>query len=73
MRAGQQCGRSIKGSEGAKVFTPAELLEYRRARGEEVEGHEHEHEVTGAESVTEGSGEEDGHPAMRVRHYGWHS
>ena len=52
---------SIKGSGGAKVFTPAELLEYRRARGEEVEGHERGHEVIEAGSVAEGSGEEDGH------------
>ena len=52
---------SIEGSGGAKVFTPAELLEYRRARGEEVEGHEHEHVVTEVESVAEGSGVEDGH------------
>ena len=62
MRAGQRGGRSIKGSGGAKVFAPAELLEHRRARGEEVEDHEHEHEVTEAESVAEGSGVEDGHP-----------
>jgi hypothetical protein len=51
--------RRNKGSGGAKVLTPAELLEYRRARGEGVE--EHEHEVTEAESVAEGSGVEDGH------------
>ena len=51
--------RRNKGSGGAKVLTLTELLEYRRARGEEVE--EHEHEVTEAESVAEGSGAEDGH------------
>ena len=34
--------RRVKGSGGAKVLTPAELLEYRRAKGEEVEDHEHE-------------------------------
>jgi hypothetical protein len=52
--------RRVKGGGGAKVLTPAELLEYRRARGEEVE--EHEHETTEAESVAEGSGPEDEHP-----------
>jgi len=51
--------RRIKGSGGAKVLTPAELLEYKRARGEEVEGHEHE--APEAESVAEGSGAEDEH------------
>ena len=62
MRAGQRGGRSIKGTGGAKVFTPAELLVYRRARGEAVEDHGHNHEVTEAESVAEGSGVEGGHP-----------
>jgi hypothetical protein len=52
--------KRVKGSGGAKVLTPAELLEYRRARGEVVE--EHEHEATEAESVVaEGSGAEDEH------------
>ena len=51
--------RRVKGSGGAKVLTPAELLEYRRARGEDLE--EHEHEATEAESVVEGSGAEDEH------------
>jgi hypothetical protein len=50
--------RRIKGSGGAKVLTPAELLEYRRARGE-VEEHEHGHEATEAETIAEGSGAED--------------
>jgi hypothetical protein len=54
--------RRIKGSGGAKVLTPAELLEYRRARGEVVEEHEHEHEVTEVETIAEGSGAEDEHP-----------
>lgn len=47
----------VKGSGGAKVLTAAELLEYRRGRGEDVE--EREHEATEAESVAEGSGAED--------------
>ena len=51
--------RRIKGSGGAKVLTAAELLEYRRARGEEVE--EHEHEATEDERNAEGSGAEDEH------------
>ena len=59
--------RRIKGSGGAKVLTPAELLEYTHARGEEVE--EHEHKAPEAESVAKGSGVEDEHqslePAMR--------
>lgn len=52
--------RRIKGSGGAKVLSPAELLEYRRARGEVVE--EHEHEATEAETIAEGSGADDEHP-----------
>ncbi len=58
--------RRIKGSGGAKVLTLAELLEYRRARGEEVEehehGHGHGHEATEEERyIAEGSGAEDEH------------
>ena len=51
----------VGGQLSAKAFTPTELLEYRRAGGEEVEGHEHEQQVTGAERVAEGSGVDDGH------------
>lgn len=53
--------RRIKGSGGAKVLTLAELLEYRRARGEEMEEHEREHEATEEERTAEGSGAEDEH------------
>ena len=56
--------RRIKGNGGAKVLSLAELLEYRRARGEEVEEHDHDHEhdhETAEERTAEGSGAEDEH------------